>query len=120
MAKTVLVVEDDPQLRACFSDILSEQGGFTILLAKDGADALRQIDGGLAFDVLLTDRRMPNMGGEALIAELRRRGFRQFFILMSGDVRLPEEIPGADRVEHKPLSIFGLIDVIKAAVPRPA
>ncbi len=120
MAKTILVVDDDAAIRACLSDILTEHGGFTVHAARDGVDALRLIDGGLAFDVLLTDRRMPNMGGEELIAAVRSRGCRQFVILMSGDVRLPAGMPGVDRVEPKPLSIFGLIDVINAVVPRPA
>lgn len=117
MAKTVLVVDDDVQIRKCFADILTEQGGFTVHTAPDGAAALRLVEEGLAFDVLLTDRRMPNMGGEELVAALRRRGNRQFIILMTGDVRVPSEIPGVDRIERKPLSIFGLIDVIRAVEP---
>lgn len=120
MAKTILVVDDDAAIRSCLSDILTEHGGFTVHVACDGADALRQIDEGLAFDVLLTDRRMPVMGGEELVANLRRRGGRQFVIMMTGDVRLPADIPGVDRLEPKPLSIFGLIDVINAVEPRPA
>ncbi|HTK04628.1 MAG TPA: response regulator [Candidatus Eisenbacteria bacterium] len=117
MPKTILLVDDDKALRSCLSDILSGEGGFTVVTAVNGEEALRLIDEGLAFDVLLTDRRMPVMGGEALIAALRKRGLRHSMILMTGDVVVPQEIPGVDLVVRKPMSIFGLIETINALDP---
>lgn len=112
MPKTILLVEDDESLRRCLSDILSSEGGFSVTAARDGTEALSLVDGGLAFDALLTDRRMPLMGGEQLITELRKRGLRQFMVLMTGDVVVPDRLPGADMVVHKPMSVIELIDVL--------
>jgi len=117
MPKTILLVDDDQALRSCLTDILSSEGGFTIVTAVNGEDALRLVDEGLAFDVLITDRRMPVMGGEALVSALRKRGLAQYMILMTGDVVVPAEIPGIDLVVRKPMSILGLIDTIKALDP---
>lgn len=117
MPKTILLVDDDKALRSCLSDILCGEGGFTVVTAVNGEDALRLVDGGQTFDVLLTDRRMPVMGGEALVASLRERGLRQYMILMTGDVVIPREVPGIDLVVRKPMSIFGLIETINALDP---
>ncbi|HTM68196.1 MAG TPA: response regulator [Candidatus Binatia bacterium] len=119
MPKTILLVEDDPSLRSCLADILSGEGGFTISTAADGTEALRLIDEGLSFDVLLTDRRMPLMGGEALITALRKRGLRQYMILMTGDVLVPGTLPGANLVVRKPMGVFDLIAHIQALPDAP-
>lgn len=118
MPKTVLLVDDDRMLRKCLDDMLSSHGGFVVHTAENGADALRKVEGGLAFDVLLTDKDMPEMRGDALVAELRTRGFRQFMILMTGDVRANASYPGVDLLVAKPFSIIELFDVIANAEPR--
>ncbi|MEY4745369.1 MAG: hypothetical protein RL272_1314 [Candidatus Parcubacteria bacterium] len=120
MAKTVLVVDDDAMVRACVAEILSEHGGFTVHTASDGAEALRLVEGGLAFDVLLTDRRMPGMGGDELVASLRSRGNRQFFIMMTGFVRDTDCVPGVDRLVRKPMRLDDLIEAVRDAEPHPA
>ena len=112
MAKTVLLVEDDASLRACLAELLSLEGGFTVRTAENGQDALAQIDGGLAFDALLTDRRMPLMGGEQLLKEVRARGLKQLTVLMTGDIIVPDHIDGADMVVRKPMSIIDLIETL--------
>lgn len=116
MPKTLLVVDDDAMLRKTLADIFSSEG-IDVRVAVNGADALRMVEGGLAFDVLLTDKDMPVMKGDALVVELRRRGFRQLMIIMTGDVRAAAAYEGADMVLAKPFSIIALIDVIQAARP---
>lgn len=120
MPKTVLLVDDDRMLRQCLDDMLSSHGGFVVHTAENGAAALRKIEAGLAFDVLLTDKDMPELRGDQLVTELRRRNFRQFMILMTGDVRAPDAFPGVDLLVRKPFSIIDLFDVIANAEPRAA
>lgn len=70
MRKTVLVVEDSESSRDVISHFL-QQGGFRVLEAQDGAEALgilkqRQVD------LILTDIMMPNMDGWTFYKEVRK------------------------------------------------
>lgn len=82
--ETILLVEDEESLRRLTCTTL-ELGGYRVLEAKDGVDALessKRYDGPI--DLLLTDIVMPGMGGRALAQELvrRRPGIR--IVYMSG------------------------------------
>jgi PAS domain S-box-containing protein len=71
--ETVLVVEDDPPVRALVTTQL-ESLGYTALAASNGAEALRMIEQGVAFDLLFTDVIMPGgMNGRQLAEEAMRR-----------------------------------------------
>jgi len=67
--ETILVAEDQPEVRSIIRAILSRHG-YTVVTAPDGEAALKVLaeDSG-KFDLLLTDVVMPAMGG----AELARR-----------------------------------------------
>jgi PleD family two-component response regulator len=67
--KTVLVVEDSGSSRDITSHFL-QQGGFRVLEAADGADAL-DILRKRHVDLVLTDIMMPKMDGWALYREVR-------------------------------------------------
>src|ERR671933_813551 len=67
MGVQVLVAEDEALIALSLADLL-EAEGHEVVVAPDGADALeaaRRL--GDALDVLVTDLRMPRMGGEDLI-----------------------------------------------------
>lgn len=67
----VLVVDDEPALRTVLSRYLDRRG-HTVAAATDGADALRRIrDAEKPFDIILSDLRMPGLGGDELLAVLR-------------------------------------------------
>jgi PAS domain S-box-containing protein len=71
--ETVLVVEDDPPVRALVITQL-ESLGYTALAASNGAEALRMIEQGVAFDLLFTDVIMPGgMNGRQLAEEALKR-----------------------------------------------
>jgi two-component system NtrC family sensor kinase len=57
---TVLLVEDDPDVRDVLAAVLSQR--FNLLVAGSGAQAL-QIMAGQSVDLLLTDIVMPGMNG---------------------------------------------------------
>lgn len=56
--ETVLVVEDDPAVRATAADLLGTLG-YQVLMAADGAQAWAMIESGVRPDVLFTDVVMP-------------------------------------------------------------
>ena len=68
--RTVLVVEDDPDVRAYTVGLVGELG-YSVLEAADGAAALELID--RPVDLLLTDVVMPVMSGPALAEAARAR-----------------------------------------------
>lgn len=64
-----LIADDNRALAENLAEIMRDQGD-EVSIANDGADALRLIRG-KKFDALLTDMRMPLMGGAALIKAIR-------------------------------------------------
>jgi CheY-like chemotaxis protein len=71
MAGSVLIVEDDHDVRDSLRDVL-EDAGFMVSAAGDGAEALKLLRGGLRPGVILLDLMMPRMNGYEFRAEQRR------------------------------------------------
>ena len=65
----VLVVEDEPLVREVVSVYLHEDG-HSVETAGNGREGLEKFKGG-AFDVVLTDRAMPEMNGDQLAAQIK-------------------------------------------------
>jgi DNA-binding NtrC family response regulator len=68
MSFRVLVVDDEPAIRAQLAESL-EEAGFAAEIAADGNAALRLAESG-AFDLCLSDIRMPSMSGLELLRRL--------------------------------------------------
>lgn len=82
--------------------ILSELG-YTVDCAEDASSGLRLFDRH-AYDLVVTDFRMPDMDGVDFIAEIRRRRPHVPIVLLSGFVEalgLNEKNTGADAVIMK-------------------
>lgn len=58
---TILIVEDGTDLRMLLADVFDGEG-YKVLIAANGKEALRILDYQVV-DVILTDFRMPEMGG---------------------------------------------------------
>lgn len=68
---TLLVVEDDPQMRSMLADYLGEMEGYTVYVAVDGLDALENVLSKRRVDLVLSDINMPHMKGFELLAKVR-------------------------------------------------
>jgi nitrogen-specific signal transduction histidine kinase len=82
--ETVLLVEDEPGVRALAETVLKKLG-YKVLVADSGASALaiwRERQGSI--DVLLTDVIMPQMSGGDLAHKLREMNPRLKILFMSG------------------------------------
>src|SRR3954469_4943816 len=66
----ILIVDDEPPIRALLGDHL-QQVGHHVMLAANGAAWLDILSRG-GFDLVLTDVRMPGMNGLELLAEVIR------------------------------------------------
>jgi two-component system cell cycle sensor histidine kinase/response regulator CckA len=82
--ETVLVVEDDPALRALSARVL-EANGYTVLLARNGLEALAIANGHSGhIDMVATDVVMPKMNGRPLVEKLMETRGEMRVLFMSG------------------------------------
>ncbi|HEX3906160.1 MAG TPA: response regulator [Polyangia bacterium] len=61
-AHTILVVEDDPDVRRALTELLASEG-YEVAATADGGEALQTLRGGLRPAVILLDLMMPNCDG---------------------------------------------------------
>ena len=81
--KTILVVEDDPLVRQSLRPAL--EGEYEVLTAKDGVEGLRRFDRYQdQISLIVTDLRMPRLGGELLVEWVRRVNPSLPVIVMTG------------------------------------
>jgi CheY-like chemotaxis protein len=69
-AKTILVVDDDPDTLTYLTTVL-EDNGYATVSAKDGAEALKKIEEG-APDLVTLDIAMPEKSGVAVYRALKQ------------------------------------------------
>jgi two-component system cell cycle sensor histidine kinase/response regulator CckA len=82
--ETLLLVEDEAAVRASVRRLL-EWHGYTVLEARNGADALRVFEAYEGdIDLVLTDVVMPEMGGHELVERLRAQRPELRVVFMSG------------------------------------
>jgi type II secretory ATPase GspE/PulE/Tfp pilus assembly ATPase PilB-like protein/CheY-like chemotaxis protein len=67
----VLLVEDEEQLRRVMKDLLQREG-YTVAEARDGIQALDEVDRH-APDVIILDLNLPGLDGYGVLAQLRSR-----------------------------------------------
>jgi DNA-binding NtrC family response regulator len=82
MAKTVLVVDDDPTQRRLIQAVL-EREGFAVVHAENGDQAIARLGAGGPTDVVLLDLVMPGLSGQETLVEMRARGFHQPVIVVT-------------------------------------
>lgn len=116
--RSVLVVEDDPELRTIYQEVLSD-GGFKVVAARDGLDALEILDGGAMPCVMVLDLRMPRMSGWELADRLHADGrWRHVpLIVVAAYYRIAEEAErlGAHAWLQKPIDLGRLVGAVEEA-----
>ena len=109
MPKKILIVDDSESIREVVSFTL-ENEGFEVLIANDGTDALKFLDG-REIDMIITDLHMPEMDGIPLIKHVREmEAYQRIPILF-----LTTESQTAKKMEAKEAGATGWI--IKPFVP---
>jgi signal transduction histidine kinase len=115
--RTILLVEDEPAVRAVALRVL-ERAGYRVLAATGGEAALRLAAEEPSIDLVLTDVVMPGMGGAALAERLRaaRPGIRVLF--MSGySADLPKGLaPTGGGLLEKPFTPAALLARVAEAI----
>jgi two-component system, cell cycle sensor histidine kinase and response regulator CckA len=115
--EAILLVEDEPAVRQLFAQALL-RAGYRVYEARNGQEAMKVFDQhGDAIDLLLTDLRMPYMGGVELAQHLRARRKTLKLICVSG-------YPGGSESEltgdflAKPFSRDSLLSKVREVLDR--
>jgi DNA-binding NtrC family response regulator len=80
---TVLVVDDEEDVRRAISRILT-RAGFEVLGASGGSAAVLALRSDSGIDVLVTDLEMPGLSGEELLTEVRETDPGLPIVVLSG------------------------------------
>lgn len=115
MAQRILVVDDEPMVRALITRALTDDG-YEVVAVADGRAALDAARGAaVGFDLIVTNSYMPGLNGPELIARVRQ-DFPTLPILHIDDIShrrisqaLPEDIPTV----YKPFSVVTLRQAVR-------
>ena len=114
----ILVVEDDAEMRDLLSDELSDEG-YEVTEAENGEDAAQKLSH-MVFDVIITDMRMPKVGGMELLTSVRK-AHPMIPVIMITAFGTPEILNDASEMGAfdylgKPFKIQDLKNAVKRAL----
>lgn len=121
MAK-VLVIDDEPSIRALLESLLRPQG-YDVILAENGWKGL-QLYRQDHPDVILLDLNMPELDGVTVLKQIRASDHKQPVIVLTGDTDLETERQvralGVSEFIAKGSSLHLLGDTLKRLLRTPA
>jgi DNA-binding response OmpR family regulator len=116
----VLVIEDEPQMRALLADNL-EFEGYRVTAVARGREALEAFDQE-AFALVLVDIMLPDISGFEVCDRLRQRGSHVPIIVLTARTHEHDRVRGldlgADDYVSKPFSVRELLARVRAQVRR--
>lgn len=117
MTHTVLVVEDEVELREILRDAL-ELHGYTVVAAEDGRAALDALTRIEHLCLVLLDLLMPGMNGWDFFKELKSRpALAEVPVIVHSSA--PASAPaGATRVLRKPVQLERLLPIVEEYCPQ--
>jgi FixJ family two-component response regulator len=120
--RRVLVVDDEENLRLVLKTLL-RRNGYEVESAATGEEALKLVDS-FGPDVVLTDVRMPKMGGLDLLAAMKSKGNDATVIVMSAygnmDLAIDAMKAGAYDYVQKPFKHDEVVLALRKAEEREA
>ncbi|HZB43780.1 MAG TPA: response regulator [Pyrinomonadaceae bacterium] len=114
--RRVLVVDDEENVRLTTAAIL-EQEGYHVETAGDGREALNKVERG-GFDLVLTDLRMDDMDGAALLNEMHTRHPSVVTVVLTGYASIESSIDALRQGVYDYLVKPCVIDDLKRTVLR--
>jgi DNA-binding response OmpR family regulator len=118
--RNVLVIEDEPQMRAMLTDNL-EFDGYRVTAVASGEEAFAEVEK-QSFALLLVDVMLPGISGFEVCERLRGRGTRVPIIMLTARTHERDRVEGldlgADDYMSKPFSVRELLARVRAQVRR--
>lgn len=125
MEKTVLIVDDSP-LQAIILRRILTHAQFTVLIAKDGNEALNYVLKNPQIDLIISDVNMPNMNGYELCRRLKEdQAHWHIPIILCTVLSSPEDLirgieVGAESYVTRPYHEENLLQLIQELLAMPA
>ena len=120
MARRILVVDNEPMVRALIARALTDDG-YEVVAVANGQAALDAARGAEApFDLIVTNSYMPGLSGAELVARVRQ-DFPDLPILHVDDINRRKRVsPQLDEIPtiYKPFSIATLQDMVRKLLLR--
>ncbi|HEX9398776.1 MAG TPA: response regulator [Anaeromyxobacter sp.] len=114
MQRRILIIEDDADIREALADAMRDAGA-EVVVAADGVDGLARLRDGARPVVILLDLRMPRLGGEEFLREMRADPRFEHIpvITMTAGSSVAE---GTDIVArlHKPFDVDDLRQIVES------
>jgi DNA-binding NtrC family response regulator len=118
--KHLLIVDDEAALRSAIAERLADHG-FTVVQAGSGEDAMPLL-AEFAFDILITDLRLPGMGGREVLDAALERYPDIIAIVITGYGTVKDAVDaikqGAADFVTKPFQFDALLHVVRSAVEQ--
>ena len=120
MSRSILLVEDSPDVRLILTDLLNGSH-YEVIAAADGRSGLEQA---LArpFDLMILDVMLPDMDGLQLCRTLRERGFDGGILMLTALAQVDDRIAGlsggADDYLIKPFDPREVLARVEALLRR--
>lgn len=116
----ILVVDDERVIRDVLSDFLSMEG-YLVRSVEDGVQALREL-GSTPYNLVISDLKMPNMGGLELLEEIKRQNLNVLTVIMTGFGTVESAIEAMKRGAYdyilKPFKVDEVIHIVKRGLER--
>ena len=117
----ILVIDDDPDVRASLTKILT-RAGYDVVEAADGAAGM-ELQRREPSDLIITDIFMPGVDGLQTIRQLKKEGSGVRIIAVSGgdrtgtvDLKEHARLMGAFKVLAKPFEMDDVLAAVKEAL----
>jgi CheY-like chemotaxis protein len=107
-------VDDDPDTLNAEREVLTENG-FLVILAHDGAEAMRAVQAGPPPSVIVLDIQMPGVDGPAFALELRQhlRHVPLVVVTSAPDPRHEADRCNAEAFLSKPFDTDRLVETVR-------
>ncbi len=120
--RQILLIEDDPDSRACMSSLL-ELEGYAVVTAADGEEAMRSLRAGLEPGLIVLDLMMPGMDGFQFRKEQLQDPKLSAIpvVIYSGhhDAKANAALLEPQAYVQKPIDIDTFLDLVGAHFTRP-
>lgn len=114
---SILVVDDEPAIRALVAKIV-ERAGYRVDVARDGADAIAKLEKN-HYAVLIVDLMMPIMDGYAVVDWVKHHADRKpaIIVVSAADSAALRRFDGSmvHSIIRKPFDVDVLSDLVSAA-----
>ncbi|MCK5043746.1 response regulator transcription factor [Candidatus Pacearchaeota archaeon] len=117
MVKTIMIVDDEPDIRQTAKTIL-EKSGYAVVTAINGDDCLKKVQAGEKPDLILMDIMMPGTPVKEIIPKLKGIKIAYLSVVRTSEAEKKDLMKGENIIDYiqKPFDIKKLVAKVKKIV----